>query len=91
VKSQEDLWRRVQDGASTAETRMRENTYSEFSQRPFKWAQISVRPLLKSERLSAKSKLTLYKALIRYKMTYACPAWEFVADSHLLKLQCLQN
>jgi hypothetical protein len=24
-------------------------------------------------------------------MTYACPAWEFAADSHLLKLQCLQN
>jgi hypothetical protein len=24
-------------------------------------------------------------------MTYACPAWEFVADTHLLKLQCLQN
>jgi hypothetical protein len=24
-------------------------------------------------------------------MTYACPAWEFTADTHLLKLQCLQN
>jgi hypothetical protein len=24
-------------------------------------------------------------------MTYACPAWEFVADAHLLKLQYLQN
>jgi len=24
-------------------------------------------------------------------MTYACPAWEFAADSHLLKLQRLQN
>jgi hypothetical protein len=24
-------------------------------------------------------------------MTYACPAWEFVADSHLLKSQRLQN
>jgi hypothetical protein len=24
-------------------------------------------------------------------MTYACPAWEFAADSHPLKLQCLQN
>jgi hypothetical protein len=24
-------------------------------------------------------------------MTYACPAWEFSADSHLLKLQRLQN
>jgi flagellin-specific chaperone FliS len=24
-------------------------------------------------------------------MTYACPAWEFAADSHLSKLQRLQN
>jgi hypothetical protein len=24
-------------------------------------------------------------------MTYACPAWEFVAESHLLKLQHVQN
>jgi hypothetical protein len=24
-------------------------------------------------------------------MTYACPAWKFAADSHLLKLQRLQN
>jgi hypothetical protein len=31
------------------------------------------------------------KALIRSAMTYACPAWEFAAESHLLKLQRLQN
>jgi hypothetical protein len=24
-------------------------------------------------------------------MTYACPTWEFAADTHLMKLQCLQN
>jgi hypothetical protein len=24
-------------------------------------------------------------------MTFACPAWEFVADTHLIKLQHLQN
>jgi hypothetical protein len=24
-------------------------------------------------------------------LTYACPAWEFAADTHLLKLQRLQN
>jgi hypothetical protein len=24
-------------------------------------------------------------------MTYACPAWEFAADTHLFKLQRLQN
>jgi hypothetical protein len=47
--------------------------------------------LFKSERLSANIKLTLHKALIRSVMTYACPAWEFVSETHLLKLQCLQN
>jgi hypothetical protein len=46
---------------------------------------------LKSEQLSAKSKLTLYKALMRSKVIYASPAWEFAAGSHLLKLQRLQN
>jgi hypothetical protein len=24
-------------------------------------------------------------------MTYACPTWDFAADTHLMKLQCLQN
>jgi hypothetical protein len=24
-------------------------------------------------------------------MTYTCPSWEFVADTHLIKLQCLQR
>jgi hypothetical protein len=47
--------------------------------------------LFKSERLSTNIKLALHKALIRSVMTYACPAWEFVAESHLLKLQGLQN
>jgi hypothetical protein len=35
--------------------------------------------------------LTLHKALIRSIMTYACPACEFAADSHPLKLQRLQT
>jgi len=43
--------------------------------------------LLKSKRLSANTKLTLYKALIRSVMTYACLACEFVAYGHLFKLQ----
>jgi hypothetical protein len=52
---------------------------------------IRIYSLLKSERLSANTKLTLYKAFIRSITTCACPAWEFAADSHLLKWQCLQN
>jgi hypothetical protein len=47
--------------------------------------------LFKSERLSANIKLTLHKSLIRSIMSYACPAWEFEAECHLLKLQRLQN
>ncbi|PNF22596.1 hypothetical protein B7P43_G12673 [Cryptotermes secundus] len=52
---------------------------------------IRVYSLFKSERLSANIKLTLHKALIRSVMTYASPAWEFAADTHLVKLQRLQN
>jgi hypothetical protein len=52
---------------------------------------ITIYSLFKSERLSTNIKLTLHKALIRSVMTYACPAWEFAAESHLLKLQRLQN
>jgi hypothetical protein len=46
--------------------------------------------LFKSGCLSTNSKLTLYKALIRSVMTYACPTWEYAADAHLLKFQRLQ-
>jgi hypothetical protein len=49
---------------------------------------IRVYPLFKSERLSAKIKLTLHKALIISVMTYACPVWEF---THLLQFRRLQN
>jgi hypothetical protein len=37
------------------------------------------------------NKLTFHKALIRSVMTYASLACEFAADTHLLKLQRLQN
>ena len=52
---------------------------------------INTYSLFKSERLSTNIKLTVYKALIRSIMTYACPVWEFAADTYLLKLQRLQN
>jgi hypothetical protein len=47
--------------------------------------------LFKSEHLSTDIKPTLYKALIRFIMTYASPAWEFAANTDLFKLQRLQN
>jgi hypothetical protein len=40
---------------------------------------------------NANIKLILLKALIRSVTTYACPAWEYAAESHLLELQRLQN
>jgi hypothetical protein len=52
---------------------------------------VRIYSLFKSKRLSANIKLTLHKALIRSVITYACPGWEFAAESHLLKLQRLQN
>jgi hypothetical protein len=52
---------------------------------------IRIYSLFKSERLNANIKFTLHKALIRSVMTYACLAWEFAAESHLLKLQRLKN
>jgi hypothetical protein len=47
---------------------------------------IRINSLFKSQRLSAN-----IKALIRSVMTYACPAWELAADTHLLKLRRLQD
>jgi hypothetical protein len=47
---------------------------------------IRLYPLFKSERLSANIKLTIQKALIRSVMTYAFSAWEFAAETNLLKL-----
>jgi hypothetical protein len=52
---------------------------------------IRIYSLFKSEQISANIRSTLHKALIRSVMTYACPAWEFATESHLLKLQRLQN
>jgi hypothetical protein len=52
---------------------------------------IRIYSLFKSARLSPNTKLTLHKALVRSVLTYACPAWNFAADTHLLKLQRLQN
>jgi hypothetical protein len=52
---------------------------------------ITTYSLFKSKRLSTNIKLTLHKAFIRSVMTYGCPAWKFATDTHLLKLQCLQN
>jgi hypothetical protein len=52
---------------------------------------IGIYPLFKSEQLSTNVKFTLHKALIRSAMTYACPACEFVAETHLLILQRLRD
>jgi hypothetical protein len=52
---------------------------------------IRTHSLFKSEHLSSNIKLTFYKALIRSIMTYGSPAWEFPANTNLLKLQVLHT
>jgi hypothetical protein len=52
---------------------------------------IRVYSLFRSKRLGTNIKLALHKALIKQVMTYACSAWEYAEDIHLLKLQHLQN
>jgi hypothetical protein len=52
---------------------------------------IRIYSLFKSERLSANIKLTLHKALSKSVTIYASTAWRSAADTHLMKLQRLQN
>jgi hypothetical protein len=52
---------------------------------------IRLYPLFKTEPLTANIKLTILRVLIRSVMTYACPAWEFAAETQPMKLQRLQN
>jgi hypothetical protein len=52
---------------------------------------IRVYSLFKIERLNTNINLALHEALIRSVMTYASPACEFAADTHLMNLQRLQN
>jgi hypothetical protein len=47
--------------------------------------------IFKSKHLNANIKLIVYRSLIRLIITYACPTWDFAADTHLMKLQRLQN
>jgi hypothetical protein len=47
--------------------------------------------IFKSKHLNANIKLIMYRALIISMMTYAYLTWEFAADTHLMKLQRLQN
>lgn len=49
-------------------------------------------PLLnKRSLLNFKNKNLLYKSVIRPILTYACPIWYTAANSHLKKLQIIQN
>jgi hypothetical protein len=47
--------------------------------------------IFKSKHLRDHIKLIMCRALIKSIMTYACSTWEFSADTHLMKLQRLQN
>jgi hypothetical protein len=52
---------------------------------------IRIYSLFKSEHLSANIIVTIHKELTRSVMIYTCSALELAADTHLIKLRCLQN
>jgi predicted PP-loop superfamily ATPase len=75
----------------TFHSRMKCRTHIDFVVTRALRAFLKIYSLLKSEKLSIISKMTLHKALIRSRLTYACPTWESAADKHLLKLRRLQT
>ncbi len=49
-------------------------------------------PLLnRNSKLNVPNKLTVYNAIIRNTLLYACPVWCGCAETHLKKLQIIQN
>ncbi|KAK9869117.1 hypothetical protein WA026_002875 [Henosepilachna vigintioctopunctata] len=57
-----------------------------------KAAQSQIYPLInRRSKLSAATKIRLYKTIIRLTMTYASTVWGYAAKSHINKLQVVQN
>jgi hypothetical protein len=52
---------------------------------------IRVYPRFKVSDVLTLNYITPQKGLIRYIITYAFPAWEFAADTHLQRFHCLQK
>jgi hypothetical protein len=52
---------------------------------------IGVYSIFKGERLNANIKLNFHNAFIKSVMPYASSAWEYAADTYLMKLQGLHN
>ena len=52
---------------------------------------IKLYPVFKNKYLPQKSKLILYKSLIRTAMLYACPVWSLISQTNVNKLQVVQN
>lgn len=49
-------------------------------------------PLLNwKSKLNTSNKLSVYKAIIRSTLLYACPVWNGCAETHIKKLQMIQN
>jgi hypothetical protein len=49
-------------------------------------------PLInRHSKLSSHNKLTIYKSIIRPIISYGCPAWTTLANTHSHKLQIIQN
>lgn len=48
-------------------------------------------PLLRSQNLNLHVKKIIYSAIVRSRLTYACPAWSHAAHTNIHKLQVIQN
>ena len=45
----------------------------------------------KNTKLSTRNQLTLYKGIVLPTMLYACEVWGYAAETHIKKLQTIQN
>lgn len=48
-------------------------------------------PLLKTQNLNLNVKKLIYSAIVRSRLTYACPVWSHAAYSNIKQLQIIQN
>lgn len=75
----------------TLDSRLTWKTHTDkLKQKGFGAIQV-LRPLLNNPHLNLRTKLLIYKSVIRPAITYGAAAWSSAAKTHLNKIQVLQN